>query len=212
MIDLDREFENLSSLARARARECILARSQNRESSIKDYVCPSGDFSEGDRPYTDEILSYQIAVATVFQAVDKVALTHARSLQCIRQKDPIIWQQSNKVFTDLTSGYALQYQKVCSEGYILNILNKKWQSIVTTSDAFPQYCQNLANAKIRALDNLVTLLAAKAIWKSYQNDKDEFLTRVKWKYAALLEKSSRYFRTMSQAVAKLDAYIKVTLK
>jgi hypothetical protein len=94
----------------------------------------------------------------------------------------------------------------------LNILNKKWQSIVTTSDAFPQYCQNLANAKIRALDNLVTLLAAKAIWKSYQNDKDEFLTRVKWKYAALLEKSSRYFRTMSQAVAKLDAYIKVTLK
>jgi hypothetical protein len=50
---------------------------------------------------------------------------------------------------------------------------------VTTSDAFPQYCQNLANAKIRALDNLVTLLTAKAIGKSYQNDKDEFLTRVK---------------------------------
>jgi hypothetical protein len=179
MIDLDREFENLSNLVRTRAKECIIARSENRESSIKDYVCPSGDFSEGDRPYTDEILSYQIAVATVFQAVDKVALTHARSLQCIRQKDPIIWQQSNKIFTDLNSGYAAQYQKVCSEGYILNLLNKKEQSIVTTSDAFPQYCQNLANAKIRALDNLVTLLTAKAIGKSYQNDKDEFLTRVK---------------------------------
>lgn len=74
MIDLDREFDKISTDAKNRARECILARAENRESSIKDYVCPSGDFSEGDRPYTDEILAYQIAVATVFQAIDNIAL------------------------------------------------------------------------------------------------------------------------------------------
>lgn len=212
MIDLDKEFDILSVRVKDRAKNCILARSQNRESSIKDYVCPSGDFSEGDRPYTDEILSYQIAVATVFQTVDKVALEHARSLQCIRQKDPVIWQQSNKIFTDLTSGYAAKYMKACDMSYIVRLLNKsstQWQyisDILQTSDVFPQYCDTLANAKIQALDNLVTLLSAKAIWKSYQNDKDQFVTEVKGKYASLLQKSSRYFRSISQAIAKIDAY------
>lgn len=214
MIDLDAEFERLSALAKSRTEECYNARWANRESTIREYVCPSGDFSEWDRPYTREILAYQIAVATVFQAVDRVALTHAQSLQCLRQKDPIIWQQSNKVFTDLLDGYAAKYRKACDMSYIVKLLDTSWttDTLIQTSDTFPQYCNTLVNAKVRALSNLWDLIASKAIAKSYQNDKDEFLSKIKGKYAALLEKSSRYFRAMSQAVAKMDTYLKTTIR
>lgn len=215
MIDLDAEFETLSSLAKKRSTDCINARKNQKETSETEYVCPSGDFSEANRPYTNEILAYQIAIATVFQAIDKNSLQFAQSLQCQRQKDPIIWQQTITRFTDLTTGYAAQYQKACNISFIIRLLEAKDATEVTlvqTSDTFPDYCINLANSKVNALHNLWILLASNAVWKSYQNDKDEFLTEVKWRYAKLLEKTSRYFRLMWQAVAKIDVYLKQTIK
>lgn len=119
MIDLNAESGSLSTLAQERARTCYAARLTRSETAITDFVCPSGDYDQNDRPYTREILAYQIAVATVFQAIDKNSLQYAKSLQCLRQKDPIIWQQSNKVFTDTQYGYASKYEAACNMSYIL---------------------------------------------------------------------------------------------
>jgi hypothetical protein len=97
MIELDAQFNTLSATAKERITKCLAARRDSQESSITDFSCPSGDYNRDARPHTREILSYQIAVATVFEEIDKSAMEYAHSLQCMRERDPIKWIETNRI-------------------------------------------------------------------------------------------------------------------
>jgi hypothetical protein len=97
MIDLDAQFTTLSAIAKERATKCYEARNKSEESHIGEFTCPSGDYNTDARPHTREILSYQIAVATVFEAIDKSTLQYTQSLQCMRERDPIKWIETNRI-------------------------------------------------------------------------------------------------------------------
>lgn len=212
MIDLGAQQQALSQVAKSRYEQCKTARIAQKEASITDFVCPSGNFSEADRPHADEIIAYQIAVATVFQAIDTNSMLYAQSLHCNRDTDPIKWQQTIKIFTDSNSGYAAKYYSACNISYIVSLLNTIWQDgqlifdTIQTSDTFPQYCEYLASRKVDALHNLGILLASNGVGKWFQNDKDIFINAVKTKYSNLLDKVSNYLRVVGRAVKKLDKY------
>lgn len=97
MIDLESKFNELSDTAVFNIEDCLAARNTRTESSITDFTCPSGDYNTSDRPHTDEVLAYQLAVATVFAAIDEDALKYSKSLQCMRERDPIKWTETNRI-------------------------------------------------------------------------------------------------------------------
>jgi hypothetical protein len=56
------------------------------------------------------------------------------------------------------------------------------------------------------------ILASKGIAKSFQNDKDTHLDKVKSAYDLLREKWNSYTRMVGNAVSKFTAYIKEVVK
>jgi hypothetical protein len=97
MIDLNAKFSEISDTAVLNIEACLSAREQRTESSITDFTCPSGDSNTSSRPHAEEVLAYQLAVATVFATIDKNAMTYAESVQCIRERDPIKWIETNRI-------------------------------------------------------------------------------------------------------------------
>jgi hypothetical protein len=97
MIDLESKFSELSTTAVSNIKKCITARGGGKESSITDFTCPSGDYNIGERSYTNEVLAYQIAVATVFAVIDEDALRYSKALQCMRGRDVVKWMETNRI-------------------------------------------------------------------------------------------------------------------
>jgi hypothetical protein len=56
------------------------------------------------------------------------------------------------------------------------------------------------------------ILAGQGIAKSYQNDKDTYMEKMKKKYANILDKWTRYKGIFTNAVEKMDAYIRKAVK
>lgn len=56
------------------------------------------------------------------------------------------------------------------------------------------------------------ILASKGISKSFQNDKDKNLDKIKSAYDLIGDKWSHYKRIVSNAVSKFTAYIKEAVK
>ena len=135
MIDLEVEKERLSSAAILNTEACFDARATRTESTITDFTCPSGDFI-GERPLTDEVLAYMIAVSAVFQAIDTNSMQYAKNLQCNRDTDVIKWQQTIRDFTD---AYKIKYQSTCDLAYIMSLLNvDPERPYIKTTETFPQ--------------------------------------------------------------------------
>lgn len=194
--------------------ECLTARANVSESSVQSIYCPSGDmYGSTEQWITKQSLAYRVAVAAYLTELDKHAIQYAQSLQCLREKDPIKWYATNSIVLygngDDAPWYEQLYVKACNISYMLGMLNTPEKEWVSDSDTFPiSECERLVSQKIQALDNLTKLIASKSIAKSYQNDKDIFVEGIKWKYKTLLEKASRYFRTVAQAVSKMNTYTK----
>lgn len=171
MIDLDAEWDTISDDAVFNIEECLAARNTRTESSITDFSCPSGDSNASNRPHSNEVLAYQLAVATIFAAIDKNSLEYAKSLQCVRERDPIKWDQTNRIVIhgDGASviGYDQLYHAACQEATILRLINTESKKYITSTDFAPQWfdCMDLADAKVKALDNLTILLASQGISK-----------------------------------------------
>lgn len=221
MIDLDARFSELSTKSQKRASDCYAARLLWAETREADYTCPSGDYNTDARPHTKEILSYQIAVATVFEEIDDNAMDYARSLQCMRDRDPIKWSETNRIVLhgdgESVIGYDQLYQWVCQIGYIEKLLAMPDAIVgayLQTSETYPQWfdCDSLASSKVQALENLTTLLAANGVGKGYENDKDTFINQVKGKYKTLVVKLADYMKLVSTAVSKLDTYLTNTIR
>ncbi len=218
MIDLESKFNELSDTAVFNIEDCLAARNTRTESSITDFTCPSGDYNTSDRPHTDEVLAYQLAVATVFAAIDEDALKYSKSLQCMRERDPIKWTETNRIVIHgdgaSVEWYSQKYHDICDETFIIRLINTPTQKYIKSTDFAPQWfdCKDLADAKVQALDNLTALLAANGIGKWYENDKDKFITQVKGKYKTLIVKLADYMKLVSTAVSKLDTYLTNTIR
>jgi hypothetical protein len=66
--------------------------------------------------------------------------------------------------------------------------------------------------KVKALQDMGYILASNGIAKSFQNDKDKQLDKIKSAYDLLLDKWNSYARIITNAVSKFTAYIKQAVK
>ena len=92
--DLKKEVLTLREEARSAIESCIEARQKNKESSITDFSCPSGDTIAGtNQPFTNEVLAYQVAVAKVFAKIDESAEKYMKELSTCREQDSVVWTE-----------------------------------------------------------------------------------------------------------------------
>lgn len=77
---------------RAARDACMKARENKTESSITEYVCPSGDvWKESQRPITKETICGSIAIQLTFEEIDKDAEKWMKKLQDTRNPNIISW-------------------------------------------------------------------------------------------------------------------------
>jgi len=131
-------------------------------------------------------LFYNIATAIAFKKIDEKAKKYSESLQCSREPSPVVWMESIRKAVDgvgETLGYRDVYSRVCDTDYILSLFDEKTleqKPEIATSLTFPQLlCKKYAEAKGQSLTNLGHMLMSAGISKSYQNDKDKLIDKVK---------------------------------
>jgi hypothetical protein len=207
--------------AKAQTKDCIEARKNGNATTAVDadkwYICPSGEYWEGDTSMViDEgTLFYNIATAIAFKKIDEKAKKYSESLQCSREPSPVVWMESIRKAVDgvgETPGYADVYTRVCDTEYVLSMFDQKTleeKPEIATSLTFPQIlCKKYAEAKWQSITNLWHMLMSAGISKSYQNDKDKLIDTVKGKYKNLLEKFHNYLMIFDRAIKALDKFTK----
>lgn len=184
---------------------CLEARSARNESSITEYICPSGDTSlESSLPLTRDRICGSIYVQTDFAKIDQDAMKWAEKLQDTRNTNIESWILDIR---KMTEEYRKKYIAVCDISLFQKACNP------TGSDVFPEtICQDLARQKALAWENMGYILAGQGVAKTYQNDKDTFIDKTKTKYAKIADKWNRYLRIFDTAVSKFTAYIKKAVK
>ncbi len=179
------------------------------------YSCPIGDFSAGNGIWVSkERIECSIQIALSLEAIDKKSALWAKQLQTSREKDVNKWIDAIQVQTKTADdSFSKQYSEICSlTGWTISE-DGKWLGCAKTTDFFPETaCMNIVNQRVAALQNMWYILASKGIAKSFQNDKDKNLDKIKSAYDLIWDKWSHYKRIMSNAVSKFTAYIKEAVK
>lgn len=192
--------------------ECLDARENGRESSITAFHCPSGDFTNQDlRPLSKDTIPYHIAVAVLFNEIDKDALSYMCDLREMREKDPTKWTEDirkkiEKTSTEENRPFGERYREVCNFSYVASRVNTKEKEWITSTETYPQtICQDLADKKALAWSHMGNILMTEGVSKSWQNDKDIFVEAVKWRYTSVYDKYLRYKRIAERAIKNLTA-------
>jgi hypothetical protein len=207
----------LRSEAIAAISECIEARTKNQEASVNNpetwHICPSWDYWSDDKMIISSgTLAYNITAAIAFIKIDKKAKEYMQSLQCSRNTDATAWiVDIDKTISGVweKEWYGDQYIKVCNIAYMTDVLNNtKFNTpFIQTTATFPQYiCNYQAKARASSLRDLGHMLMGNWLAKWYQNDKDNYVDKIKWKYKQLLEKMHSYLMIFTRAETKLDKY------
>ncbi len=189
--------------------QCLDARDAipSRESSITDFYCPSGNFTYEDKRVLDNnTIPYHISVALFFEEIDKDALSYMCDLREMREKDPVKWTEDARKKIEVTaneesSSFGERYLEVCNFTYIADRINTKEKVWIKNTETYPQsICIKLAEAKAQAWTNMANILMGDGIAKSWQNDKDAFVDKVKGKYTIVYDKYLRYKRIAERAI------------
>ena len=179
------------------------------------YSCPVGDFSAGNSiGLTKERVECSIQIALSLEAIDKKSELWVKQLQTSREKDVNTWIDTIRKRTKSEAdSFNNQYSEVCSlTGWTISE-DSKWLGCAKTTDFFPETaCKNIVTQKVTVLQNMGYILASKGIAKSFQNDKDKNLDKIKTAYDLIGDKWSNYKRIISNAVSKFTAYIKEAVK
>lgn len=187
-------------------RRCMDARDSQTESTITEYICPSGSFyGANKKPISREVLACSIRMALEFSEIDTDAMKWVTELQKRRDRDPLKWNEEIQQKIYGKDGLANRYVSVCQI--------TKWKECVETTDFYPETsCEDKASAKATAWKNMGYILAGKGIAKGFQNDKDTYIDSTKWAYTTLVQKWNEYKRIVDKAVSKFTAYIKNAVK
>lgn len=179
------------------------------------YACPVGDFSNGSNlSLREERIKCSIQIALSLESIDRKAALWTKELQSSREKDINKWIDNIRIKTkDAPDSFNNQYTEVCSlTGWTISE-DGKWLGCAKTTDFFPETaCRDLIEKRVIALENMWYILASKNIAKSFQNDKDAHIDKVKSAYDLLRDKWNSYTRMVSNAVSKFTAYIKEVVK
>ncbi len=179
------------------------------------YSCPVWDFSAGNSIWlTKERVECSIQIALSLEAIDKKSALWAKKIQSSREKDINKWIDDIRIQTKTAEdSFNNQYNEVCSlTGWTIRD-DGKWLGCAKTTDFFPETaCRDIVSRKVTALQNMWYILASKGIAKSFQNDKDKNLDKIKSAYDLIGNKWSQYKRIVSNAVSKFTAYIKEAVK
>ncbi len=203
----------------AKIQQCLDARENKKEASITEFYCPSGDFSyEDSRILDNRTLPYHVAVSLFFAEIDKDALSYMCDLREMREKDPMKWTEDARKKIEITGNeenlsFAERYNAVCSFSFIADRINTPEKEWIGTTETYPQsICQRIAVTKAQAWSNMSTILMGDGIAKSWQNDKDDFVEKVKGKYTVVYDKYLRYKRIAERAIKGLTALAKDTIR
>ncbi len=179
------------------------------------YTCPLWESSLGNSlPLTQERITCSIQIALSLVKIDAEADIWTQGLQKQRNPDAEVWfKEIRNKTTGWDTSFEKKYQEVCSlTGWTISE-DGKWLGCAKTLDFFPETaCKRIVASRVTALQNMGYILASQGIAKSYQNDKDTTLDKVKTAYDTLLWKWSEYVRMISNAVSKFTAYIKNAVK
>ncbi len=209
----------------SKIRECVAKRAERKESQMKDVFCPSGDFTyEDGLPINSGTLAHHMAVAMLFDEIDRDALRYMCDLRELREKDPIKWTEDlrKKTESSTASGveseannFAQRYLDVCVFSHIQGLLNSdpsgtKW---ITNTDTYPQTtCNRIAAQKAQAWYNMGIILMNESISKSWQNDKDTFMSSVKNRYSNVRDKVMRYKEIATKAFQSVTGLPRTSIK
>ncbi len=179
------------------------------------YTCPIGDFVAGNgERLLKEKIECSIQIALSFEAIDKKTALWAKQLQSSREKNIDVWINNIGIQTKTAEdSFMNQYSEVCNlTGWTISP-DGKWIGCAKTMNFFPETaCRDIVNQKVSALQNVWYILASKGIAKSFQNDKDKNLEKIKSAYDLIGDKWSQYKRIVSNAVSKFTSYIKEVVK
>lgn len=192
---------------KSETKHCMDARESQTESTITEYVCPSGEFLDvNGKDLSKEVLSCTIKMWLEFNEIDKDAILWTKELQKQREKDPLKWSEDiQKKVYDNTDSLRNRYLNVCAI--------TEWKDCAVSTDFHPETtCNDRAEAKAAAWRDMGYILAGKGIAKSYQNDKDTYIDATKSAYDTLVKKWNEYKRIVDRAVSKFTAYIKNAVK
>jgi len=209
--------KELRSEAVSAISECIEARDKNQEASINNpetgHICPSGDYWNDDQMVVSTwTLAYNITAAIAFIKIDEKAKEYTKSLQCSRNPDATAWIEDIRKTIDGTSDkewYADEYIKICNIAYMTSILNDTEFNgpFIQTTSTFPQsICNYRAKARAKSLRDISHILMSDGLAKWYQNDKDNYVDKIKGKYKELLEKfiiTSWFLREQKQKLINI---------
>ena len=199
--------------------QCLDARKEAKEASITEFHCPTGNFTNADlRPLSDETIPYHVAVAVLFNEIDKDALSYMCDLREMREKDPTKWTEDIRKKVETTSTkenvtFWERYRQVCKFWYIAWRVNTKEKTWIDSTETYPQtICEWIADQKVVAWSNMGNILMTEWVAKSWQNDKDTFVEAVKWRYTLVYDKYLRYKRIAERAIKNLSALAEQTTR
>ncbi len=199
---------------------CIKARAEGREAALsesEDFYCPSGKFTLPDsRPLTDETIAYHVSVSIFFSEIDKEVMQYICKLRETREKNIIITSNDIRVTLEWTATniwFLQKYDQVCGFPYIQSHINTNEKQWILTTETYPQtICKNIATSKKYAWKNLAYILVSDGMAKSYQNDKDTFIDKVKTKYDGVREKFHSLLQLLDKAIKNMTNYTKSSVK
>ena len=199
--------------------QCLDARKDAKEASITEFHCPSGTFTNEDLlPLDDNTIPYHVAVAVLFNEIDKDALSYMCDLREMREKDPTKWTEDIRKKVETTSTrenrpFGERYREVCNFSYIASRINTTEKEWIVKTTTYPQtICEWIAEQKAQAWSNMGNILMTEWIAKSWQNDKDTFVEAVKWRYTIVYDKYLRYKRIAERAIKNLTALAEQTIR
>lgn len=214
-------------------KQCIEARKNRNEASLNtswsDFYCPSGNFSVQDnQPITEWRIAMQIGISILFAAIDYDAMVKICDMRESRETDAVKWKEkidttfssspsdTNKADSSDKSVLA-RYRTICDNGgvNIMNIVNsnsekKLW---IDNTTSFPEsLCNKRAEQKTKMWTNLGKILMSEGIAKWYQNDKDQFLEKIKTKYDLVREKLHTLLEYIDKSTMNLTNLTKKAVK
>lgn len=217
------EAELTPTYLSSKIESCLKARAERKEASLsqqEDFYCPSGNFFLPDgQPTSTGRIATQVAISIYLAEIDKEILSYLCQLRETRETDTVVSYEDARKKLEWkwpNSGILEKYNKICTVDFMMNKINesgengKKW--IVTTSTFPENICKSKIQAKKRWWLNLASILVSDSAAKWYENDKDNFLSKIKTKYDKIREKFHSLLELLDKATMNMDTYIKNAVK
>lgn len=208
-------YETIASSIEA----CKEARVNGTTATIENFSCPAWEFTDLDSaPITDERLSYYIASNLLMNEVDKKVKLYMQSLQDLRNKNWLAWTDALRSCISTTAHSPAKtisevYTDICNPIKMIRFISGNNPNMHFSTEVLPSMsCNTIAQKKIAMWSTVWENLMISGMYKSFENDRDAYMSSVQWKYAQILEKFHTYQKIIFRAAAKIGVYIIQTVK